>query len=230
MKIHALAASAFIAAGGVGAQGVENSCGICPDGALLGMDDLAPYADDGDPITCKELIEASELFETGTFWCSYYEYQGSICCPPVSQPRDPCTICPDGVTVADDVAASFGCAEYIKGVLQFESESDVCTIQGKYYESSCCPVAAEDPCVICPDGASAGDDFAPYADAGDPRTCKEFIEVYTTFDAGSELCSMGEVEEHYCCPAPTAPENPGATTGEILMQGGTTGEILLKSG
>jgi hypothetical protein len=54
--------------------------------------------------------------------------------------------------------------------------------------------------------------------------------VYATFDAGSELCSMGEVEEQYCCPAPTAPENPGATTGEILMQGGTTGEILLKSG
>ena len=49
-----------------------------------------------------------------------------------------------------------------------------------------------------------------------------------TFDAGSELCSMGEIEEHYCCPAPTAPDSPGATTGEILLQSGTTGEILLK--
>jgi hypothetical protein len=95
-----------------------------------------------------------------------------------TQPGDPCTICPDGVTVADDIVTSFGCADYIKGVLQLESESDMCVIQGKYYEPSCCPVAAENPCVICPYGASAGDDFTPYADAGDPRTCKEFIEVH----------------------------------------------------
>jgi hypothetical protein len=220
MKIHALAALAFITASGVVAQEVENPCVICPNDALLGMDDLAPYADEGDPITCTELIEASKLFETGTFWCSFYEFQGSICCPPVTQPHDPCTICSNGVTVTDDIATSLGCADYIEGLLQFESESDVCTIQGKYYESSCCPVAAENPCVICPDGASAGDDFAPYADAGDLRTCKDFIELYTTFDAGSELCSMGKIEEHYCCPNATASENPGAITGEILLKSG----------
>ena len=28
-------------------------------------------------------------------------------------------------------------------------------------------------CVICPDGATVGDDFAPDADRGDPTTCKE---------------------------------------------------------
>jgi hypothetical protein len=50
MKIHALSALAFIMASGVGARGVENPWGICPNGALLGMDDLAPYDNDGDPI------------------------------------------------------------------------------------------------------------------------------------------------------------------------------------
>ncbi len=50
MKIHALSALAFITASGVGARGVENPCGICPNDALMGMDDLAPYANDGDPI------------------------------------------------------------------------------------------------------------------------------------------------------------------------------------
>jgi len=32
----------------------------------------------------------------------------------------------------------------------------------------------ENPCLICPDGATAGDDFAPYL-GRDPITCKEII-------------------------------------------------------
>jgi hypothetical protein len=50
---------------------VENPCLICPNGALPGLDNYAPwpYAYK-DPITCKELIDNAKLFETDSLWCS----------------------------------------------------------------------------------------------------------------------------------------------------------------
>ena len=93
---------------------------------------------------------------------------------------------------------------------------------GEFDEGLCCPnAAAENPCIICPDGASAGDDFVPYADQGYLMTCQEIIESYTTFEAGSEMC-VGANDVAKCCPAPTAPENPcnicpgGATAGDYF--------------
>ena len=210
MKIHALATLAFITANGVKAQVVENPCVICPNGATAG-DDLAPGADVGILTTCKELIETAPLFETGTLSCAAaYGFYEPTCCPAPLQ--DPCTLCPNGVTVADDIATSYYCSDIIKEFSQFESESDTCTIMGAYYEVLCCPTPPENPCNICPNGATAGDDFVPsstvdevvpYSIVGSP-TCMSLITLAKPHETGSALCEYFEATGIYCCPDVTA--------------------------
>jgi hypothetical protein len=239
MKIHSLAVLAFITSsvGTTGAQEVVNPCNICPNGATAG-DDVAPYAEYGDPITCKELIKAAKLFKTGTYWCSIYEMTGTHCCPPSGQPQDPCPFsCPNGITVTDEIHTDYGCYDLVRVVSMWDSKSDVCKDAGKGFESMCCPTVAENPCVICPDGATAGDDFIPFEDSGDLMTCKEYIEMHATFEAGSDLCFGGEVEA-LCCPSPSAPETPcnicpgGATAGDGFLPfsaHSTCGELMAEA-
>jgi hypothetical protein len=88
----------------------------------------------------------------------------------------------------------------------------------------CCPSALENPCNICPDGASAGESLVPYADHEDSRTCKDLIEFAASFEAGSEQCSLYfDVDAAICCPNATASENPcsicpdGATAGDEFV-------------
>jgi hypothetical protein len=45
---------------------------------------------------------------------------------------------------------------------------------------------ANNPCTICPDGITAGEDILPYT--YDWRTCKDIINATLTFDADSEMC------------------------------------------
>jgi hypothetical protein len=74
---------------------------ICQNGATTGNDDYQPHANSGDFTTCVELIDAARNFESGTKACGlaefYDEYQ---CC--YTAPANPCSICPDGATVAGD--------------------------------------------------------------------------------------------------------------------------------
>jgi hypothetical protein len=239
MKTHSLiAVSSFITAsvGVVVAEDVVNPCNICPNGSAS-KENYSPYAGK-DPITCKEIIENAKLFDRGTYWCSRYEMNEFFCCPPADWPVDPCAVCPDGITVNDEMADMIGCFdETIATFMFFESESDVCKIQGESFEALCCPTPAENPCVICPDGATVGDDFAPDADRGDPTTCKELIDLRSKIDAGSELCYGGYVEAK-CCPAPIAPENPciicpdGATAGDDFSPfsiSSTCGDLIARA-
>jgi hypothetical protein len=187
---------------------VENPCLICPDGATVG-DDYVPYPST-DPITCKEIIDNAKLFETGSLWCAEYGRAGMYCCP--TTPDDPCTLCPNGITVADDINGSFGCT-YDDGVTcsdeldfyaNFDAESDTCTIGwGAHIESRCCPsTEANNPCIICPDGATAGEWIVLYAH--ESRTCKDIIKANLSFDAESEMCLVIAKEyEYHCCPSST---------------------------
>jgi hypothetical protein len=189
MKIHALATLAFITANGVKTQVVENPCVICPNGANAG-DDLATGADAGILTMYKEHnIEAASLFETGS--------------PPVTPPQDPCTLCPNGVTLADDIATIYGCSDIIKEFSQFESESDTCTFLDEAYKNFCCPAPPENPCNICPNGATAGDDFVPNSYSG--STCMYLITQAKKHETGSAFCE-GYFETYAisCCPEVTA--------------------------
>jgi hypothetical protein len=117
-------------------------------------DDFAPYAWAGDPITCEELIDNAKLFETGSLWCSRYEGAGLKCCP--TRPDDSCTLCPNGITVADDYDPyndGFTCSYWMNYcATNFDAKSASCTVGwGEYIESRCCPTVANNPCTICPD-------------------------------------------------------------------------------
>jgi hypothetical protein len=70
----------------------------------------------------------------------------------------------------------------------------------------------ENPCVICPNGATAGDDIAPGADVGVLTTCKELIETAPLFETGTLSCAqlMGFMNQRaapplFRTPAPYAP-------------------------
>jgi hypothetical protein len=185
-------------------------CLICPDGATEGLDDYAPYEDWEDPIACKELINNAKLFETGSIWCAQYEEAGSYCCP--ITPEDPCTLCPNGITVADDYDpynSGFTCADWLDIIARnFDPESALCTVgrSASDIKSHCCPTAANNPCTICPDGATVGKEFVPYSD--DSRTCEDLINATLTFDADSEMCLVyAKQDEYKCCPSSTTEFN-----------------------
>jgi hypothetical protein len=184
---------------------VENPCLICPYDVTEG-DDYAPYASYKDPITCKELIDDAKLFETGSFWCAKYEYAGTYCCP--TTPDDPCNLCPNGITVADDYEPynnGYTCSYWLDIYKGYETESDRCTVGWRGasdIESHCCPTVANNPCTICPDGATSGEDIVPYS--YDNRTCEDIIKAALTFDAESEMCLVkAKEDEYYCCPSST---------------------------
>jgi hypothetical protein len=114
--------------------------------------------------------------------------------------KDPCTFCPNGVTVAD-FSTSFGCSNIITGLSLIESESDTCTLFGGGYEYFCCPPPTENPCNICPNGTTVGDDFVL---SGIGITCVYLINQAILRETGSVFCGYAEAYEIYCCPEVTA--------------------------
>jgi hypothetical protein len=71
---------------------------------------------------------------------------------------------------------------------------------------------ANNPCTICPDGATAGEDLVPYLNGNpyldDNRTCKDIIKADLTYDAESEMCLVHAKEDEFnCCPSSTTAIN-----------------------
>jgi hypothetical protein len=181
---------------------VENPCLICPYGGLDG--DYAPFASK-DPITCKELIDDAKLFETGSSWCALYEDARAFCCP--TTPDDPCTVCPNGITVADDYEPyndGNKCSDWLDYSANFDAESDWCTVGWGALDikSHCCPTVANNPCKICPDEEMINPYFY------DNRNCWDIIKAALTYDAESEMCLVGAKEDEFnCCPSSTTAIN-----------------------
>ena len=126
------------------------------------------------------------------------------CCP--TTPDDPCTLCPNGITVADDYEPYNNgntCSYWLDFYANFDAKSDTCTVGwGAQFESHCCPTVANNPCIICPDGATAGEEIVP--SVYDKRTCKDLIEADLTFDADLEMCLVHAKKDDYtCCPSST---------------------------
>jgi len=210
--------------------GVDNTCIICPDGTDVA--NFAPYADNGDLRTCGILIDEAKLYETGTDYCGWFELFELRCC--FTAPVIPCNICPDGATAGDDYAPYKGstttCSDLIKGAKQFESGSDACGFYDIVVAFCCPPVETpvddttvatttttsstsapevDNPCIICPSGATTGyEDFQPLAGAGEMKTCKELLEDMTNvaIEGGSDLCkSMSDIEALCCLDVDSAP-------------------------
>jgi hypothetical protein len=55
------------------------------------------------------------------------------------------------------------------------------------------------PCIICPDGATAGDDYVPDYE-GNTLTCSDLIGGAKQFESGSDACVWYDIDVAYCCP------------------------------
>ena len=114
-----------------------------------------------------------------------------------------CIICPDGTDVDNfapyaDTGDFRTCANLIDEAKLYETGTDDC---GWFdtYELRCCYTIPENPCIICPDGATAGDDHVPeYRD--DTATCSDLIGGAKQFESGSDACRLYDKDVAYCCP------------------------------
>ena len=125
---------------------------------------------------------------------------------PTPAPVDPCIICPDGTDAAifapyADDGDSRTCADLIEWAKLYEIGSDECG-NSELHELHCCYTAPENPCIICPNGATAGDDYVPeYEENSVTRgTCKDLIDGAKRFESESDACGLYDIDVAYCCP------------------------------
>jgi hypothetical protein len=99
-----------------------------------------PYAEIGYLMPCKELIEEYKFLDTENSECAWKDWEEALCCP--TTPENPCNICPDGLTAADDFFP-FGdlqtCKQNIDNFKLIEAESELCAELGPGYKVGCCP-------------------------------------------------------------------------------------------
>jgi hypothetical protein len=186
----------------------ENACSICPNGATVGGD-YVPEALGSQ--SCNEWIDLTTQFESSSSFCGAQgEMVASDCCPmdnppptpvissPTPVPVDdtsvvnPCIVCPNGVTAADDTPFSENgdfttCAELLEDYKQYESGTGQCEFGDFIVGVFCCYSEPKNPCNICPNGITAaqGNDYVPYEESGDTRTCAQFVEYAQLFESGS---------------------------------------------
>jgi len=176
---------------------VDNPCIICPDGATAGDDYIPEY--EGNTATCSELIEGAKQFESGSDACGLYDIDVTNCCAP--EMTSVCSFCPGGLSnpdlilPTDDGVTCDMTLTYASSIA--ETDPDCTTLI--LAEVLCCapvPTVVDNTCVVCPGGATAGDDYAPYADAdgefmvGDPSTCAELIDAAKQYETGSGMASL----------------------------------------
>ncbi len=155
----------------------ENPCIICPDGATVG-DDFVPRSG----LTCDQLINTSALFESSSSFCGAHREMVEVdCCPSVvNPPPTPVTPSPTPVPLIG-IPPSSATATTTSSTLAAE---------------------VDNPCVICPDGATAEEDFIPNASNGNSMTCTELIDKAMTLEAGSQTCAFSKIYQVLCCPPP----------------------------
>ena len=124
---------------------------------------------------------------------------------------NPCIICPNGTDIGDfapyaeshgDVRDVRTCADLIDEAELYEIGSDDCGWFEKLYVLYCCYTKPDNPCNICPNGATAGDDHVPeyVGNSVEMATCKEIIESAKLFESGSDACGLHDIYVAYCCP------------------------------
>jgi hypothetical protein len=150
-------------------------------------------------MTCGELIYGAALLETESDYCIIYgEIDESDCCPPEVTPA-PTPMPEDDTTVATTTTSST-----LAEVDTTTAPADDTTVATTTTTSTSAP-EVDDPCIICPNGITAGDDFVPNASSGNSMTCLELIDSSMNFESGSQMCSFSSLYKISCCPTTTAP-------------------------
>jgi hypothetical protein len=132
--------SQYALGGGCCPTTVEDPCIACPNGITVG-DDFAPYAGSGYPMPCSKIIEQVQFLDAGHSLCVYRDWDEALCCP--AAPKNPCNICPYGITAADDFFPPDElqtCKQIIDTLMLIETVSDTCSDWGPSYKVLCCPI------------------------------------------------------------------------------------------
>ncbi len=181
----------------------------------------------------SEVCKGSDYASDAGFDCSAIDW--SFFTNPVVD--NPCIICPDGTTVdgGDDFqpyatedcdgwwdcitdfgASLFGfgdfrtCSKLIEAAEQYETGTEWCGLH-EMHEAYCCPTVPLNPCALCPNGITSGDDFVPEYE-GNNSTCKELIDYAKRHETDSDYCGyIGKNVESYCCFNPCTICPNGAT-------------------
>ena len=175
-----------------------------------------------DPLP-SGFARVSELYDwiqsnvcTGSDYASDAGFDCSDGSDGIFQPVNPCRICPYGTTVELDFVpydySTWSCRDAIDIAANYETGSYECA-HASQWEFKCC-FTTENPCIICADGATVSDEYTPFADFQDDRTCRELIDWAMNFEIGSDYCDVfGERHELYCChPTDNTPIPTDATT------------------
>lgn len=138
----------------------------------------------------------------------------------ITQPRNPCRLCPYGTTIDEDIVPydydPWSCRDAIDVAAQYEAGSYECA-HASQWEIECCPPTGEDKCIICPDGATLGDEFAPFTFFDDDRNCGGLIAWTANFEIDSDYCNnFGERHELYCCHPTPQPTFSAPMTGPSI--------------
>ena len=145
----------------------------------------------------------------------------AFCCPP--KETSVCSFCPSGLTNPDLVLPTDGGVTCAMAMAYVSTITDIDPNCAKVNlaKALCCvpiPTVVDNICIICPGGATAGDDSAPCADTDveiplmivgmvdNPSTCAELIDAAKQYESGSKGCPSSEIHKLYCCPS--VPENP----------------------
>eukprot|EP00579_Thalassiosira_antarctica_P011605 CAMPEP_0201924994 /NCGR_PEP_ID=MMETSP0903-20130614/13937_1 /ASSEMBLY_ACC=CAM_ASM_000552 /TAXON_ID=420261 /ORGANISM="Thalassiosira antarctica, Strain CCMP982" /LENGTH=315 /DNA_ID=CAMNT_0048462595 /DNA_START=99 /DNA_END=1046 /DNA_ORIENTATION=+ len=127
-----------------------------------------------------------------------------------------CDFCSNGVSNPDFAIPDSGgqtCGSIAEFASSLEKETEDCVnILG--LEFVCCSPEVTNPCSVCPDGATAGDDFTLDSDSEDSVTCGQMIEYAKMIETGTDMCAGLQGAEMVCCPSPA--ENPCPICSEGL--------------
>jgi hypothetical protein len=195
--------------------GIDNPCIICPNGITVG-DDFVPNVSSGNSMTCLELIKSSMENESGSPTCialsSIYKIS---CCPATTLPTPPEDV---NVTAPTKTPTETPMVAAMTPAPTPAPLDDTTTVATTTTMSTLgTGTGVDNTCIICPDGTGV-DNFAPYADTGDFRTCADLIDEAKLYETGSDDCGWFEFEELNCCYK--KPDNPcnicpdGATAGD----------------
>lgn len=77
------------------------------------------------------------------------------------------------------------------------------------------------PCIVCPNGATAGLTYIPNAEVGDTDTCIDLIDAASTYEYGSQMCTLIETSSAECCPGEKyiPPSTSAPTTWTEMFSG-----------
>jgi len=133
-----------------------NPCEICPGGVSDGA--VLPGDEGEEKLLCSEVVESGMFLPANSEVCESTKVVASFCCPgDVQQQANPCSICPNGVTIAeggdfilgDEEEDGLTCNMAVSLSNSVDKESELCS-EISEAQLLCCPGDVPDAADPCP--------------------------------------------------------------------------------